>query len=33
MAETNAEVGQRIQERFDFYLVALTFTILGYRRK
>jgi len=29
VADTNAEVGQRIQEKFDFYIVALTFTILG----
>ena len=27
--KANQEIGQRLQERFDFYLVALTFTILG----
>ena len=25
----NQEIGQRLQEKYDFYLVALTFTILG----
>ena len=29
MGETNLEVGQRIQEKFCFYIVGLTFTVLG----
>ncbi|MFQ3789307.1 hypothetical protein [Halomonas sp. A29] len=29
MAESNADVGQRIQEKFQFYILGLTFTLLG----
>lgn len=29
MAESNTEVGQRIQEKFQFYILGLTFTLLG----
>ncbi|HEX7030511.1 MAG TPA: hypothetical protein VF254_07940 [Gammaproteobacteria bacterium] len=29
MSESNEEVGQRIQEKFQFYLLGLTFTLLG----
>jgi hypothetical protein len=28
--DANATIGQRIQERFDFYLIALTFAVLGF---
>ena len=27
--DPNTQVGQRLQEKFEFYLVALTFTLLG----
>ena len=29
MAESNTEAGQRIQEKFQFYILGLTFTLLG----
>jgi len=29
MATTNAEIGQRIQEKFQFYMLGLIFTLLG----
>jgi len=29
MTETNAQVAQRIQEKYDFYTVSLTFTLLA----
>lgn len=30
MADDNYDIAQRIQEKFDFYLIALTFTVLGF---
>ena len=29
MSESNSNVGQRIQEKFQFYIVGLIFTLLG----
>jgi len=29
MSETNSDVGQRIQEKFQFYILGLIFTLLG----
>ncbi len=29
MTESNQEAAQRLQEKFSFYVIALTFTILG----